>query len=725
MDDLTPSLKVLEREREQYWDRLDPFLPLRLEWRAKTARCLFHALPGETILELGCGTGRWTRALLKVARGECPITAVTFSEEFSRAWAPPPVGSTVEVLSADTLPGPLEGRTFDYVVSWQLVTPENLGGLLQTTRRVLKPGGHALFFTSNRWNPYRRLRRLLGKVIPVPWLKRGGEAMDKLQVFSRLSQIGYTHIAIFPYDFLYPPIPRRLVFLMRNLSLILENMPGVRNLAGDLYITARNPAPAGWRRPIPSLATHASLRGAVSVVVPCRNEAPNVPPLVEGLLGHYGGYLREILIVDDGSRDATAALTDAFSRRDPRVKLIRRGPPHGVGWALRAGISAAQGEWILLMDADFTHLLPEVRDLFDRAAEGHPFVVGSRFSRESVLINYPFPKIIANRVFHVLVNLLLRFRVRDVTNNLKLARRRILQEIPFESGGFSVNAETGLIPLVRGHAPCEVPISWINRTLDMGRSHFRVVAVGPGYLRVLRSALREARRRRSREPRAARPLVDGDAVRRHYRVLADSYPRRANRVCQEAYETLVGRVAGGRARVLEVGCGAALISRKLTAPLRVGLDFSREMLAQAADASGVLRVQADAARLPVASGSFDVVFSVNLLEHVPRPERILDELARALAPGGRCLVITPNGDRAPELEGIERLGLKLPEGPHRFLRFHELARLVAARFELTEHARILPFPGGPAFIRRGLDEWTTLTSRLGLFQYALGVKQSV
>ena len=71
------------------------------------------------------------------------------------------------------------------------------------------------------------------------------------------------------------------------------------------------------------------------------------------------------------------------------------------------------------MDCDFLHILPEFRDLFDAVARGREGAIGSRFSYDSMLINYPFPKILANRAFHALANLVLPIRARDLSNKLK------------------------------------------------------------------------------------------------------------------------------------------------------------------------------------------------------------------------------------------------------------------------------------------------------------------
>jgi hypothetical protein len=93
--------------------------------------------------------------------------------------------------------------------------------------------------------------------------------------------------------------------------------------------------------------------------------------------------------------------------------------------------------------------------------------------------------IIANRGFHLLARIVLRGSFRDLTNNLKLMRRKVLDQLDLIETGFAVNAETGLQPLLLGYNVKEVPISWINRTPDMGTSSFRLARVSGGYWRVL------------------------------------------------------------------------------------------------------------------------------------------------------------------------------------------------------------------------------------------------
>src|SRR5262245_26997795 len=76
--DSLAAIAVREKTSDRYWTRPDPICSLRLGWRAQPVRHMFHLLPHETILELGCGSGQFTRALLASSRNECPVTAATF-----------------------------------------------------------------------------------------------------------------------------------------------------------------------------------------------------------------------------------------------------------------------------------------------------------------------------------------------------------------------------------------------------------------------------------------------------------------------------------------------------------------------------------------------------------------------------------------------------------------------------------------------------------------------
>lgn len=500
---LEDNLGEMERAREKYWRRYKGTSPFKLRWRATAVRHCFHVLPGETILELGAGSGLWTEHLIEVLRGECPVTAAVFNPslaEQARRKALP----NVSVIDVTGLSRDFEDQSFDYIIGTGILCHRDYASNLSVLYRLLKPGGQLLFFEANYWNP----QVLLKSAIPFIGRWSGNASCQigirRYAIMKLASHQGLTHLEIIPFDIIHPLTPRSIVHLLQSVAFFFEHTPLVRELCGTLYIWGKKPGGEIRKFPAAGLAHHKSLHGKVSVVVPCHNEAMNVPNLVDSLVALYGPYIHEIVIVNDNSKDETAEVARRVAEREPRVRLVERKPPNGVGRALRDGYQAATGDYILTMDADFVQILPEFRDLFDAIAAGYDGAIGSRFSYESVLINYPFFKILCNRAFHLLVKLLLLPNVRDTSNNLKLYRSDILKNLIIEEPHFAANAETGLKPLLGGYKIKEVPISWINRTVGMGNSSFKILKVAPDYflalLRTIWVAWRGQRNRLSRAP---------------------------------------------------------------------------------------------------------------------------------------------------------------------------------------------------------------------------------
>ena len=478
---LESNLREMELAREANWRKYPKTAPIKLRWRAQYARHSLHIRPGETILEIGAGSGLWTAHLARVLRGENPITALVFNEDLLAATAALELPQTnfAHVETLDRLPA----ESFDYIVGTGVLSHDEYAENLSALYRLLKPGGQMLFFEANYRNPLVFLKDNIR--LPARW---AGEAecrvgLRKHRLMKEASHQGFTHIEVIPYDILPARTPRRMLKSLAATAFVLEQSPLVREICGTL--TVRLVKPGESRRRAVNLAEHRQLFDAVSVVIPCHNEEMNVPKIVKGLIDTYDRYLHEIIIVNDNSRDRTAEVTRELMRQEPRVKLIERTPPNGVGRALRDGFAAAKGRYILSMDCDFLLILPELRDLFDAVAAGRDGAIGSRFSYESVLINYPFLKIICNRSFHLLLNLMLPAKARDVSNNLKLYRAEILKELAIEEPHFAANMETGLKPLLAGYDIEEVPVSWIDRTIDMGQSSFNVLKVAPNYFGAL------------------------------------------------------------------------------------------------------------------------------------------------------------------------------------------------------------------------------------------------
>src|SRR5262249_29255556 len=180
------------------------------------------------------------------------------------------------------------------------------------------------------WNVILKLRRavayLFGHRDPRLLLSRP-------ELYELLSEVGFIHIFAVFNDFVYAPLTQRLVWMLRNLSIVLENTPGVRTLAGAIMLHARKP-PRPITNRLVSLATHERFRCAVSIVVPCHNEEMNIEPLVSRLCNLFGEYIHEIVLVDDNSNDSTHNVITRLAALDSRIKPVYRTPPDGVGRAL-------------------------------------------------------------------------------------------------------------------------------------------------------------------------------------------------------------------------------------------------------------------------------------------------------------------------------------------------------------------------------------------------------
>jgi SAM-dependent methyltransferase len=473
----------MEQGREAYWTRYPATTPTKLRWRALTVRHAFHVLPGETVLELGAGSGLWTEHLAEVLRGENELTAAVFdarfAEQIERRALPNVTVAPIRRLVED-----LQPESFDYIVGTAIICHDRYGENLRALYRALKPGGQLFFFEANFWNP-----QVLVKSVVRPVGRWAGNAecqigMRKWRLLQEASRQGFTEVEVIPYDLVHPRFPARVIPAIQSTAYFLERVPALRELCGTLYIWARKPGKP-VARPLVNLATHRELHGTTSVVIPCHNEAGTLRRVVNDLLEAYSDYIVEVIVVDDSSTDDTAAIAEDLSAQDARIRLVRRTDEPGVGRALRAGYAEAVGQYVLSLDCDFAQIVPELRDLFDAVATGRDGAIGSRFSHESILVNYPLSKIVANRGFHLLLRILVRRSLRDISNNLRLYRADLVRDLDIREDGFAANAEIGIQPILAGNDIEEVPMSWINRTSDMGTSAFKVARAGPGYARVL------------------------------------------------------------------------------------------------------------------------------------------------------------------------------------------------------------------------------------------------
>jgi dolichol-phosphate mannosyltransferase len=224
----------------------------------------------------------------------------------------------------------------------------------------------------------------------------------------------------------------------------------------------------------------------LSVVIPAYNEEKNIPGSLRTLWGRLdeAGIDYELVVVNDNSADATGEVLEALSAENPRVRRVDRTPPRGFGRAIRAGLDAATGDVVVIYMADASDDPADVVMYYNEICNGYDCVFGSRFMKGSRTSNYPWFKLLVNRLVNTMMRLMFATRFNDLTNSFKAYRSYVLRECgPYRASHFNITIELSLSALVRNYNILQVPISWQGRT--WGSSNLHLKEMGRRYLSTL------------------------------------------------------------------------------------------------------------------------------------------------------------------------------------------------------------------------------------------------
>lgn len=204
----------------------------------------------------------------------------------------------------------------------------------------------------------------------------------------------------------------------------------------------------------------------LSVVVPVYNEENTIAEILRRV--QKVGLADEIIVVDDGSSDGTAAIISKLNS-DKGIKFIAHPKNLGKGAAVRSGIEAATGDMILVQDADLEYYPDDYPTLMKPIENGSADVVyGSRFMggpRRTTM----FWHLVANKMLTFLTNILYNNILTDMETGYKLFRREILQGIEIRSNGFDFEPEITAKLLKRRARIFEVPITFNPRDYSEGK----------------------------------------------------------------------------------------------------------------------------------------------------------------------------------------------------------------------------------------------------------------
>jgi len=206
------------------------------------------------------------------------------------------------------------------------------------------------------------------------------------------------------------------------------------------------------------------LTRSISIIIPAYNEEERLPATLVKIRDYFQASrwdFAEIVVVDDGSRDATVEVA-----RKAGARVLENPGNRGKGYAVKHGMLEAKGEWALYSDADLSSPIGELEKLWDAAARaGAKAAIGSRaVDRSLVGVHQPRARELMGRLFNVIMRIVTGLPFRDTQCGFKLFEARAAKEIFSRQrlDGFGFDVEVLFIARKLGCKSIEVPVRWDN-----------------------------------------------------------------------------------------------------------------------------------------------------------------------------------------------------------------------------------------------------------------------
>jgi len=214
------------------------------------------------------------------------------------------------------------------------------------------------------------------------------------------------------------------------------------------------------------------LEAMLSVVLPAHNEEANIEPVVRSCLQVLPGLVRdfEVIVVDDGSRDATPQIIDRLAAEDRRVVALHHAVNRGYGDALTTGFAHTRGDYVMFMDADRQFDIADL-ERFIPYIGAYDIVAGYRIQRRD-----PWLRLLYAAIFNLAVRIFFGIRLRDIDCAFKVFRGDLLRGMDLVFGGALINTEMLAKARRAGATLTEVGVHHYPRLVgEQSGGSFRVV----------------------------------------------------------------------------------------------------------------------------------------------------------------------------------------------------------------------------------------------------------
>lgn len=208
----------------------------KIRWKRRVQMLINGITPDMNVLELGCGTGYFTKELVKT---NSKIIAIDISLELLKIAESNCYSDNVKFLCDNAYGTNFDDETFDVIVGSSVLHHLDIDKALKEIFRLLKKGGSLRFTEPNMLNPQIALQK------NIPYIKRKfGDSPDETAFIrwflkTKLINSGFSSIYITPFDFLHPHTPMKIIPFIEKIGYKLERIPLIKEIAGSLFITAK------------------------------------------------------------------------------------------------------------------------------------------------------------------------------------------------------------------------------------------------------------------------------------------------------------------------------------------------------------------------------------------------------------------------------------------------------------------------------------------------------